>query len=195
MKTTTSLVAVVAELERRARLDRDHAVRRELDPLGRLAEVHRQRALEHDEDLLLRLVRVAAPSAARRVAPERARDRPRFGRGRQVGSEASGIVLASLGRRAAPPSAGRARGRRGSPSCRSLHARLARCLSRSSSRGRPSARSCCCSSSRPCCRCGSTGTRAGTGAATRPPGGSLSFLFWPSILVYLVHFFLARRRF
>ena len=44
--------------------------RRQLDPLGRLAEVHRQRAGEDDEDLLLHLVGVAAAARAGRVAPE-----------------------------------------------------------------------------------------------------------------------------
>ena len=62
--------AVVLELERRSRLDRDHALRRQLDGLGRLAEVHGQRAGEDDEDLLLHLVGVAAPTASGRVAPD-----------------------------------------------------------------------------------------------------------------------------
>ena len=38
--------------------------------LGRVAEVHRQRAREHDERLLLELVPVAAPLRARLVAPD-----------------------------------------------------------------------------------------------------------------------------
>ena len=92
------VVAVVPQLERRPRLDHDHAVRRELDPLGRLAEVHRQRPLEDDEDLLLRLVGVPPAAAARRVAPEPRTRVRQPGRGRQVGGVTCRIVLPSLGR-------------------------------------------------------------------------------------------------
>jgi hypothetical protein len=60
------VVVVVPKLERCVRLDHGHALRLELDPFGRLAEVHGQRSLEHGEDLLLRLVRVATAAAARR---------------------------------------------------------------------------------------------------------------------------------
>ena len=46
-------------------LDRDDALRPELDALRRLAEQDRQRPVEHDEDLLLRVLDVAPAAAVR----------------------------------------------------------------------------------------------------------------------------------
>ena len=50
------LVGLVAHLQRRHRVDRDHAARPEIDALGLVAEQHRQRAGDDDEHLLLRVV-------------------------------------------------------------------------------------------------------------------------------------------
>ena len=74
------LVAGVAELEHGPDLDHEDTATRDLVPLGRLAEVDRQRPVEYDEDLLLRMIRVALAARAGRVAPEvRARARHRIG--------------------------------------------------------------------------------------------------------------------
>src|SRR4029453_445124 len=53
------VVARVAQLEDRASLDDEDSASPHLVPLGRLAEVDGQRAIEDDEDLLLAEVAVA----------------------------------------------------------------------------------------------------------------------------------------
>ena len=73
-------------------LDDEHAAALELVALGRLAEIDRERPVEHDEDLLLRLVGVALPARARRIAPDvRARLRHRV---RETGGGPSAAVVA-----------------------------------------------------------------------------------------------------
>jgi DNA-binding CsgD family transcriptional regulator len=64
------VLAGVPQLQDRPRLDDEHASPLELVALGRLAEVDRERPLEDDEDLLLRLVRVPFAAGAERVAPQ-----------------------------------------------------------------------------------------------------------------------------
>ena len=63
-------VTVVRRLQRRPGLDVDQAAGRRVLPLGRLAEIHRQRPREDDEGLLLGDVAVAVSLRARLVAPE-----------------------------------------------------------------------------------------------------------------------------
>ena len=63
------LVTLVPYLQRRHRLDRDDARRRQVEPLRRVAEQHRQRAGDDDEDLLLRVILVPPPARVRRLAP------------------------------------------------------------------------------------------------------------------------------
>ena len=55
--------AVVRRLQRRAAARRARRRRREHDALRRFAEVHRQRAAQHDEHLLLLGVHVPTPAA------------------------------------------------------------------------------------------------------------------------------------
>jgi DNA-binding CsgD family transcriptional regulator len=74
------LVAGVPQLEDRARLHDEDAPALELVALGRLAEIDGQRAVEHDEDLLLHRVAVPPASPAGRVAPQ-VRARPGHGVG------------------------------------------------------------------------------------------------------------------
>src|SRR4051794_19419227 len=64
------LVAVVHRLQRCPRGGVDDAAGGHVDALRRLAEVHRQRAGEHDERLLLDRVPVPAAGRARLVAPD-----------------------------------------------------------------------------------------------------------------------------
>ena len=67
--------------------------RRQVEALGRIAEQHRQRPLEDDEDLLLHELPVAPAARARREAPEA---RPRLGQragGRDVGDAAGRSAL------------------------------------------------------------------------------------------------------
>src|SRR5207244_3977382 len=64
------LVARVPELEDRPGLGDEDAAARDLVALGGVAEVDRERPVEHDEDLLLGQVLVALAPCARRVAPE-----------------------------------------------------------------------------------------------------------------------------
>src|SRR5262249_22761340 len=64
------LVALVAHLQCSAPRDRDDAPSREVDTLGRVAEQHRQRSLEHDEHLFLPVVRMPPPRCVRRIAPD-----------------------------------------------------------------------------------------------------------------------------
>jgi hypothetical protein len=64
------LVALVDDLERRSRLDVDQTARSDLPALGRVIEVHRERAADDDERLLLEHVLVPTPLRARLVAPE-----------------------------------------------------------------------------------------------------------------------------
>ena len=74
------VVAGVAELQDRAGLDDEDAAPLELVALRRLAEIDRERPVEHDEDLLLRLVRMPLAARSRRIAPDvRARLRHRVG--------------------------------------------------------------------------------------------------------------------
>ena len=61
--------AGVAELEDRPRPNDDDAAARDLVPLGRLAEIDRQRAFEHDEDLLLHGIAVSLAPRAGRIPP------------------------------------------------------------------------------------------------------------------------------
>ena len=61
---------MVHRLERCARLDVDDAARRDVLALRWVVEVHRQRARQDDERLLLTLVLVAAPLGAGLVAPD-----------------------------------------------------------------------------------------------------------------------------
>ncbi len=92
MKSTSSVVARVAELQDRAGLHDENAAPLELVPLRRLAEIDRERAVEHDEDLLLRLVRMPLAARARRIAPDvRARLRHRVG---ETGDGPSAAVVA-----------------------------------------------------------------------------------------------------
>ena len=79
------LVARVPQLERSPGLDDEDAAALDLVPLGRLAEVDGQRAVEDDEDLLLRVVGVAPSDRSGRVAPDvgpRLRQRVREARDR-----------------------------------------------------------------------------------------------------------------
>jgi DNA-binding CsgD family transcriptional regulator len=65
-------------------------------PLGRLAEVDRERAVEHDEDLLLHVIRVPLAACTRRITPDvRPRLRERVGEARD---RAAGLVAARLPR-------------------------------------------------------------------------------------------------
>jgi len=61
---------MVHRLERCARLDVDDAARGDVLALRWVVEVHRQRARQDDERLLLNLVLVAAPLGAGLVAPD-----------------------------------------------------------------------------------------------------------------------------
>ena len=83
----------VAKLEGRSRLDDEDAAARQLVPLGRLAEVDRQRPVEDDEDLLLD--RVAVPLAARPVDSARGW-RGSASSGRRGGHLAPAVVAARL---------------------------------------------------------------------------------------------------
>ena len=74
----------IPQLQDRLGLDDEDASALQQVPLGRIAEVDGQRALQHHEDLLLCLVRVPLAACARRVAPEvRTRPRHRVGQARQ----------------------------------------------------------------------------------------------------------------
>ncbi len=64
------LLAFVAYLERRHRLDGDDAVRPQIDSLRRVAEKHRQPAGEDEKDLLLSVISVPPSACAWRIAPE-----------------------------------------------------------------------------------------------------------------------------
>ena len=64
------LVTMVGQLQDGAGLDVDDAALRHLDPFRRVAEVHRQRAVDHDERLFLDVVAVAPSFRAGRVAPD-----------------------------------------------------------------------------------------------------------------------------
>ena len=63
------LAGLVPHLQRRARVDDDDPARLDVDPLPWLAEEHRQRAAQGDEDLLLIRVEVPPTARVRRVAP------------------------------------------------------------------------------------------------------------------------------
>src|SRR6478609_5782737 len=63
-------------------MDDDDAARRDVYALPRLAEQHRQRAAQRDEDLLLVRVEVAATARVRGIAPH---PRPRLGHARGLG--------------------------------------------------------------------------------------------------------------
>ena len=76
------LAGLVARLKRRARVDDDDSARLDVHPLPRLAEQHRQRAAQRDEDLLLVRVEMAAAARVRRIAPH---PRPRLGHVRRLG--------------------------------------------------------------------------------------------------------------
>src|SRR5258708_5266597 len=77
-----SIVSAVEQLERRVGVDVDDAPRRQVAPLRVVAEQHRERALEDDEDLLLLEVLVPATAGSRRVAKQ---PRPRLLQLRAVG--------------------------------------------------------------------------------------------------------------
>ena len=64
------LVTVIRGLQLGAGLDVDQAADRDLDSLGRLAQVHRQRAGDRHERLLLQRMAVTAPLRPGLVAPE-----------------------------------------------------------------------------------------------------------------------------
>jgi hypothetical protein len=64
------LAGVVPQLERRAGLNRDDALGRELDALRRLAEQHGQGPREDDEDLLLRVVSARAVRGTAVIRPQ-----------------------------------------------------------------------------------------------------------------------------
>lgn len=64
------LVAVVRGLERRARVDPDQPSGRNLDPLGRLTDVQRERPGKDDKRLLLRRMAVSPSFRSRLVAPD-----------------------------------------------------------------------------------------------------------------------------
>ena len=70
------LVTLVAHLERCTGMDYDYAAGLDVHPLPRVAEQHRQRAAQRDEDLLLIRVEVAAAARVGRIAPH---PRPRLG--------------------------------------------------------------------------------------------------------------------
>ena len=70
MKNDELLVGLVAQLQAVIGSTRDDAARAEVDALRRVAEQHRQRPRDHDEDLFLRVVAVAPPGGVRRIAPE-----------------------------------------------------------------------------------------------------------------------------
>ncbi len=75
------LVARVAELEDRADFDDDDAAAFDDVALWRIPEIHRERAVEHDEDLLLCEILVTSAARIRRVAPDvRARLAERVGK-------------------------------------------------------------------------------------------------------------------
>ena len=149
-KTRISVVGLVPHLQRRARMDDDDSARLDVDPLVRLAEQHRQRALERDEDLLL--VGIEVPPAAR-VGRDSATS-ARATRSCSPLGQPRGVARRPRPRgRAAPPSRGRRGGRRRNPSPATIPS--APCLSRVQSHfRRPSARSAS-SSAR---RCASTAT-------------------------------------
>jgi hypothetical protein len=62
--------AVVRDLKRSPRVDVDETSAGDFDPLRRFTQVHRERAFQHDEGLLLKRMPVAAPLRTRLVAPE-----------------------------------------------------------------------------------------------------------------------------
>ncbi len=85
-------VAVVHRLQRGAGVDVDDAARRHVLPLGRIADVHRQRALQDDERLGLDRVAVAAAPGAGLVAPHVAAHHGEAGQVAQLGDVARGLA-------------------------------------------------------------------------------------------------------
>ena len=87
------LAGLVAWLEGRAGVDDHNSTRLDVDPLPRLAEQHRQRAAQWDEDLLLIRVEVATSARVRRITPH---SRPRLGHVRRVGQRGGVTRLLAL---------------------------------------------------------------------------------------------------
>ena len=105
MKTTSSSSDSFRSCRAVIGRDGDDRARAEVDALGRVAEQHRQRPRDDDEDLFLRVIAMAAPRGVRRVAPEAgARVLQADGVG-EVGHEASGCLVGlrlALGERQVP---------------------------------------------------------------------------------------------
>jgi len=82
------LVRFIPQLQRGHRLDADDSARAEVDALGLVAEQHRQRPGDDNEDLLLDVVPVPAACRVGRIAPHPSPGLLEAERGREVGRAA-----------------------------------------------------------------------------------------------------------